>query len=114
MGSRDRLARLDGIRAEPAWPAKTPPCEVLRPLAWVIAGVEGRSPDSAGVKRAEEEIVNHLGQPERFILTQAAGEDLLRVTKPEIAAAILNQRTGAISRRGEPGRSLLGQGTFGF
>jgi len=114
MGSRDRLQKLAGLRAEPSWPAKTPPCEILRPLAWLIAGVEGRSPESAGVKKAEEDLVNHFGQPERFILTQAASEDLLQVTKPEIAAAILNQRTGRISRRDEPGYSLLGQGTFGF
>jgi DNA helicase-2/ATP-dependent DNA helicase PcrA len=114
MGSRDRLARLDGIRPEPAWPAKVPPCEVLRPLAWIIAGVEGRSPDSAGVKRAETEIVNQLGQPERFILTEATAEELVRFTKPEIAAAILDQRTGAVSRRGEPGRSRLGQEEFAF
>lgn len=114
MGSRDRLPKLDGVRPEPAWPAKTPPCEVLRPLAWIIAGVVDRNPDSAGVKKAEEELINQLGQPERFILTRATPEELLRVTKPEIAAAILNQRTGAVSHRPEAGHSLLGQVTFGF
>ncbi|HWA26425.1 MAG TPA: endonuclease Q family protein [Lacunisphaera sp.] len=113
-GSRDRMGGLAGIRAHPAWPAKTPPFEMLRPLAWLIAGVEGRSSDSAGVKKTEEEIVNRFGQPERFILTQAKPEDLLQVAKPEVVAAIVNQRTGAVSRREDPSQSLLGQGKFAF
>lgn len=114
MGSRDRLATLADVRPAPAWPENRPPFEALAPLAHVIAGVEQKKPDSAGVRRAAGEIVDQLGRHERFILTEATTEELVRVTRPEIAGAILAQRTGAISQRREPGASPLGQAGFGF
>jgi PHP family Zn ribbon phosphoesterase len=76
--------------------------------------VNKRKSIGAGVLRAVEEMVGQLGQHERGILTETAAADLMRVTTPEIAEAILAQRTGAISRRPESGSGPLGQGAFEF
>jgi PHP family Zn ribbon phosphoesterase len=114
MGSRDRMAKLNGVRPEPLWQENAPPFEALVPLAGLIGFVERKNPESVGVRRVAGEIIDQLGQHERFILTEATVEDLVRVTKPEIAAAILNQRTGAIFGRNEPARSRLGQAGFEF
>jgi PHP family Zn ribbon phosphoesterase len=111
-GSRDRLQQLDGIRPEPVWRKHRPPSESLLPLAAVVAAVEGRKPDSEVGRREAAEMVDRLGQHERYILTEASLEVLLTVTRPEIAGAILNQRTGAISRGGGPGPGRLGQMGF--
>ena len=112
MGSRDRLVNLDAVRPAPVWPENTPPSEQLKPLAYVIASVEQKNPDTMGVRRTAGEMVDQLGQHERFILTEATAEDLTRVTRPEIAEAILAQRTGAISHRSGPDRGPLGQGSL--
>lgn len=114
IGSHDRLEQLVGIRPAPVWPRHCPPSEALLPLAVVIALVDGRPPDSEVAARDAGEIVDQLGQHERYILTQASLEELLTVTKPEIAGAILSQRTGAISRGGGSGPRRLGQDDFGF
>lgn len=114
MGSRDRLPLLDQVRPEPVFPDLAPPFETLMPLAQVIATVKQRKSVGAGVLRAVDEMVGQLGQHERGILTETTAEDLMRVTTPEIAQAILAQRTGAISRRSEPGSGRLGQGAFEF
>jgi PHP family Zn ribbon phosphoesterase len=113
MGSRDRLGRLTGVRPEPVMPAGAPPFEALCPLSHVIAMVEGRKPDAAGVRRSVGEIVDRLGS-ERQVLTEAGPAELLRATTPEIAQAIVNQRTGAVSRRAGPDQVQFGQGSLGF
>ena len=113
MGSRDRLETLEHVRPEPCWPAGSPPFETLRPLAYVIAAVEGRRPDGAGVRATAAELVDRLGNHERHILTEATVEELVAVTSPEIAGAILAQRTGAVSRPSGSG-AVLGQAGFGF
>lgn len=112
VGSRDRLAQLDQVRTAPVFPNQAPPFESLMPLACVVAGVENKKPDTVGVRRMVAEMIDRLGQHERFILTEATAADLLRVTTPEIAQAILTQRTGAVSRSADPVR--LGQDGFGF
>jgi PHP family Zn ribbon phosphoesterase len=111
-GSRDRLPQLDGIRPEPLWPKHRPPSEALLPLAAAVAVVGGRRPDSEVARREAAEIIDRLGQPERYVLTEASLGELLSVTRPEITGAILNQRTGAISRGGGPGPGRLGQMGF--
>lgn len=108
-GSRDHLAQLDGVRAEPLWPEHRPTSEALLPLAAVIAAVEGKPPDSVATRRMAGEMVDRLGLPERHILTEASLDELLTVAKPEIAGAILAQRTGAISRAAGSGPRRLGQ-----
>ena len=114
LGSRDHLAQLDGVRDQPRWPKAPPPFEALLPLAEVIGLVEGRQPQNPVARREAGEMVDRLGQHERYLLTEASLEELLTATKPEIAGAILNQRTGAISRGGEPGSRRLGQEVLGF
>jgi PHP family Zn ribbon phosphoesterase len=114
MGSRDRLPLLDQVRSEPVFPDQAPPFETLVPLAQVVAVVKKRKSIGTGVLRAVEEMVGQLGLHERGILTETTAADLMRVMPPEIAEAILAQRTGAISRRPEPGSGRLGQGAFGF
>jgi PHP family Zn ribbon phosphoesterase len=101
MGSRDRLELIAPDRKEPAMPAEAPPFKELHPLAYVIAGVEDKKPDSVTVRRVAGEIVDRLGH-ERQVLTETPAADLLRVTTPEIAAAIVHQRTG-------PGKVQFGQ-----
>lgn len=108
MGSRDHLPQLAGARPSPDFPKNAPPFETLQPLSYVIAAVEGKNPDTVGVRRAAGEIVDRLGA-ERYVLTEAAPADLLRVTTPEIAAAIVNQRTGAVSRLPGSGKVQFGQ-----
>lgn len=112
-GSRDRMAQLAEVRLQPVLPDSAPPFEALNPLSYVIATVEGKKPDTSGVRRVAGEIVDQLGH-ERHVLTEAEPGDLLRVTKPEIAQAILNQRTGAVSFKPDPSKVQFGQGGFEF
>lgn len=114
MGSRDRLERLDGVRAEPLWRTGDPPSEQLRPLAYVIAHVDGKKHDTVGVRREAAEIIDQLGRHERFVLTDAPVGELLTATRPEIVNAIIAQRTGAISLHNGEGQGQLGQGAFDF
>jgi len=109
LGSHDRLLQLDGVRPEPLWPKHRPPSEALLPLAAVIAAVDGRKPDGDVARREAAKMIDRLERHERYVLTVASLEELLTVTRPEIAGAILNQRTGAISRGGGTGPGRLGQ-----
>lgn len=113
MGARDRLERLEGVRPAPQWPESSPPFEALDPLAYVIAAVEGRRADGESARRAAADVVDRMGHHERFILTEATVEALLAATSPEIAGAILAQRTGAVSQRCGSGEAL-GQAGFDF
>jgi DNA helicase-2/ATP-dependent DNA helicase PcrA len=113
MGSRDRLEKLDGVRAEPISLPAQPPFKALKPLAYLVAAVEGRKPETAGVRRDAGEIVDRLGRHERFVLTEAPAEELLTVTKPEMVDAILRQRAGASLVDG-PERPSLGQVSLGI
>lgn len=94
MGSRDHLSDLLAVRPQPVFPDRAPLCEALRPLSYVIANVGKKNPDTINVRCEAGEIVNRLGH-ELHVLTEAQPAALLRVTSPEIAAAILNQRAGA-------------------
>lgn len=94
MGSRDRLELIAPDRKQPATQAKAPPFKALRPLAYVIAGVEGKKPDSVTVRRVAGELVDQL-ESEREVLTATPLSDLLRVAPPLVAQAIVNQREGA-------------------
>ncbi len=109
LGSRDHLEQLDGVRSEPLWPEHRPPSESLYPLAVVIAAVEGMALNGDAARNAAAEMVDRLGQHERQILTETSLDELLTVTKPEIAGAILTQRSGAISRAEGSGPRRLGQ-----
>lgn len=106
MGSRDRLELIAPDRKLPAMPAAAPPFKALRPLAYVIAGVEGKKPDSVAVRRAAGELVDQLGS-EREVLTATPLSELLRVAPPLVVQAIVNQREGA-----QPVE--LGQAGLGF
>ncbi|MDB6113362.1 MAG: hypothetical protein JWQ62_307 [Lacunisphaera sp.] len=113
MGSRDRMGKLREVRLQPVFPDRSPPFEALRPLSYLVAEVEKKKPDTTGVRRVAGGIVDQLGS-ERQVLTEAGPADLLRVTKPEIAQAILAQRTGAVSRKSASAHTQLGQGGFDF
>ncbi len=106
MGSRDRLEIIAQDRPEPVSPPAAPPFKEWRPLAFIIADVEGRKPESASVRRIAGEMVDQLGH-ERDILTKVPLDDLLRVTSPEIAGEIINRRENSTSRD-------LGQSGFEF
>jgi DNA helicase-2/ATP-dependent DNA helicase PcrA len=108
LGSRDHLPQLTDAHLPPIFPDQAPPFEALRPLSYVIAKVEGKNPDTIGVRRSAGEIVDRLGH-ERHVLTEAEPSDLLRLTTPEIAEAVLNQRTGAVSRLPSGGKVQFGQ-----
>jgi DNA helicase-2/ATP-dependent DNA helicase PcrA len=111
MGSRDRLGKLQAARPQPGYPDGAPPFEALHPLSYVIGDVGNKKPDSVGVRRLAGEIVDQLGS-ERHVLTAAEPADLMRATTPEIAQAILDQRTGKVSRRFDS--TQLGQGDLGL
>jgi DNA helicase-2/ATP-dependent DNA helicase PcrA len=111
MGSRDRLEKLQAARLQPVHRDDAPPFEALRPLSYIIGAVAQKKPDTVGVRRVAGEIVDHLGS-ERHVLTAAEPAELLRVTTPEIAQAILDQRTGDVSRRFA--LTQLGQGDLGL
>jgi PHP family Zn ribbon phosphoesterase len=106
IGSRDRLDLMAPGRKQPAMPAEAPPFGVLHPLAYVIAGAEGRKPASVTVRRLAAEIVDQLAS-ERDVLTTTPLADLLRVASTEVAQAIVNQRQDAPPVQ-------LGQGGLGF
>lgn len=105
-GSRDRLPQLAGVRAQPQKPAGQPPFEPLLPLAEVISVVAGRGTENTVSRREAGKMVDQLGRHERFILTEASLAELLTVTSPELADAILAQR------RGGGGPRSLGQMGF--
>lgn len=113
QGSRDRMAQLEGVRADPLVVPSAPPFETLRPLSYLIADVEGKKPDTVGVRRVAGEIVDQLGH-ERHVLTTAEPRELIGAAKPEIVRAILAQRKGPISVYSDPAETPLGQGDFLF
>lgn len=94
------------------FPETAPPFEALKPLSYVVAEIEGKKPDTVGVRRTVGEIVEQIGS-ERRVLTEADPAELTSATTAEIAQAILNQRTGAVSRRTDS-RVQLGQDGFQF
>ncbi|WP_438481797.1 endonuclease Q family protein [Oleiharenicola lentus] len=112
-GARDRMSEIEAVRSAPEFPGDAPPFETLRPLSYVIADVEKKKPDTVGVRKAAGEIVDRVGH-ERYVLTEATAGELLAATTPEIAQAIVNQRSGAVSRRLGSGEIALGQGGFDF
>lgn len=112
-GSRDRMAQLEQVRPDSLIPENAPPFEELKPLSCVIAKVEGKKPDAAGVRRAAGAIIDQLGH-ERHVLTAAGPADLLSVTTPEITQEILQQRKGEVSLRSDQSGLPFGQGGFEF
>jgi PHP family Zn ribbon phosphoesterase len=107
-GSRDRLPQLEGARPEAHLLPGQPPFEPLLQLAEVVAALTGRPPKSEAARRDAGEMVDRSGRHERFLLTEAPLEELLALTSPEIAGAILSQR------RGGSGRRSLGQMGLGL
>jgi len=114
-GSRDRMTELEGSqhRPKPAKRENDPPFEAFRPLSYVIADVEGRKPDTVGVRRIAGEIIDRLGS-ERQVLAEAAPAELFSVTTPEVVQAIMRQRTGVISRQFDFAETPIGQSGFNF
>jgi PHP family Zn ribbon phosphoesterase len=92
MGSRDRL-EIVADRAEPIHKIDAPPFSELLPLSYLLAGFLRVGPDSKTVKNFYSRITQDLGH-ERFILTEAAYDDILRFSTPQIARAIIEQRIG--------------------
>jgi PHP family Zn ribbon phosphoesterase len=113
MGSRDRLEKLDPVRSDPVDLPAQPAFKALEPLAYVVARVTRRKPDTVGVRREAGEIVDRLGRHERFVLTEASANELLTVTGTEIANAILNQRADPLSTS-DSERPHLGQISLGL
>ena len=91
MGSRDRLEVI-ADRELPQFGIFIPSfCELL-PLAYVLADLLQVGTDTKIVKNFYSRMTQELG-PERFILTEASYEDILRNSTPQIARALVEQRT---------------------
>jgi len=91
IGSRDRL-EIVADREVPLIEADAPPfCELL-PLAYLLADFFRMGPTSKTVGKFYARMTESLGS-ERFILTEATFDEISRVSLPQIARAILEQRT---------------------
>lgn len=99
QGSRDRLEAIADRRAL-AIPPDAPPGLQLLPLAYVIAELMGVERGSKGVQRHYERLLGAAGH-ERHILTLASQEEIAAAGTPELARAILAQRTIPPSLRPE-------------
>jgi len=91
MGSRDRL-EVVADRSEPVWPESSPPFQLLLPLAQVLAQLLSVGPDSKSVEQLYARLLAALGH-ERFILTEAAHDEIAQAGTPQLARAIIAQRT---------------------
>jgi DNA helicase-2/ATP-dependent DNA helicase PcrA len=90
-GSRDRLEKV-ADRATPVFPAATSPFQELLSLATLIAELNHRKPDSEIVTTLARQLIDSVGH-ERFILTEATADEINRAGIPQIATAVLAQRT---------------------
>jgi PHP family Zn ribbon phosphoesterase len=91
MGSRDRLEVI-ADRGEPSEKPDAPPCRQVFPLAYVIAKLMGVARDSKGVRRHYERLLEALGH-ERYILTEATQDEIADAGTPQLARAVVAQRT---------------------
>jgi PHP family Zn ribbon phosphoesterase len=91
MGSRDRLEVI-ADRSKPSETPDVPPCRQLLPLAYVIAELIGVARDSKSVRRHVARLLDALGD-ERHILTEATQEEIADAGTPQLARAIVAQRT---------------------
>lgn len=91
IGSRDRL-ELVADRREPLVPPEAPPCQQVLPLAYVLAEQMGVARDSKSVRQHYDRLLAALGN-ERHILTEATEEEIAAASTPQLARAIVGQRT---------------------
>lgn len=91
IGSRDRLEAI-ADRREPLLPSDAPPCLEILPLAYVLAGLMGVARASKSVQRHYNRLLETLGD-ERRILTEATYEEIAAAGTPQLARAIIAQRT---------------------
>jgi PHP family Zn ribbon phosphoesterase len=96
-GSRDRLQSVADREAPLSEPDAPPFCELL-PLGHLLADLLRVGPDSKTVGAFYLRMVQNLGH-ERFILTEATQEDVSRVSTPQIARAVVQQRTISPTQR---------------
>lgn len=100
MGSRDRL-EVVADRPEPVWPEPAPPFQQLLSLAQMLAGLMSVGPDSKSVERQQVRLLHALGD-ERYVLTEAGYDEIARAHTPQLARAIIAQRT--VPPRLQPGK----------
>jgi DNA helicase-2/ATP-dependent DNA helicase PcrA len=91
MGSRDRLEVIAN-RSKPSETSNAPPCRQLLPLSYVIAEQMGVARDSKSVRRHYARLLDALGD-ERRILTEATQNEIADAGTPQLARAIVAQRT---------------------
>lgn len=91
IGSRDRLEAIADRRA-PIFPAGAPACLQVLPLAYLIAELMGFARDSKSVQAVRDRLIEAVGN-ERHILTQAPFEELAAAGTPQLARALVAQRT---------------------
>ena len=99
-GSRDRLEQI-ADRAAPVPPPRSPPALQLMPLAYVIADLLGVERKSKAVTGWRDRLVSALGH-ERQVLTETGEEEIAAVATPQLARAIVAQRTTPPGRSGRP------------
>jgi PHP family Zn ribbon phosphoesterase len=93
MGSRDRLKVIAG-RTAPLWPECNPPFQEMFPLGDLLARFTGSASRSGLVQDFQTRLRAALGH-ERFILTEATFDEIAKVGTPQLARAIVAQRTEA-------------------
>lgn len=91
MGSHDRLA-LIGTRPEPILTETTPGFVQLLPLIDVLAAEMGISRGNDRVKALRVRLLTHVGT-ERYIMLEAPEPMLAAESTPEVARAIVKQRS---------------------
>ncbi|MFT3870339.1 MAG: endonuclease Q family protein [Nibricoccus sp.] len=90
VGSRDRVEVIADRNEPISLPHDPPFCELV-PLVELIAQELGLSRDSERVCRLHTRFLHEIGH-ERYVITEAPLEELLHVTTPAFANAIVDQR----------------------
>jgi len=111
-GSRDRLEKV-ADRREPRPSEDAPPWMQVLPLAYVIAELMGVARDSKSVRQHYERLLAALGN-ERHILTEATHEEIAAASTPQLARAIVSQRTTAPGRKSEESDARGDDGQLGL
>jgi DNA helicase-2/ATP-dependent DNA helicase PcrA len=92
-GSRDRLKKI-ADRPAPEIPADSPPFQELLPLSYVIAELTRQGRKSENVKGLCRRLIDSIGH-ERYVLTEATKEEIAPLATPQLAHALIAQRTAA-------------------
>ena len=96
VGTRDH-AQAIADRPDPCFASDQPSCQILYPLAFIIADSMGVDVKNTRVRAVHARLLSALGH-ERYILTEATEDELANATVADLAFAIVRQRNPSTPR----------------